>query len=227
MSDSDAYDLTAFNTLLNKEPQRVRRVLNLLTESPFFYRSDAPDDFDFIRYNRRALENWFREVFGWDLMISGTCCRLCKSIWENKELKWSQRSVFRLTGRDESLAFLIFLIFFEKRTASDGYAPDDPEPFRFRYGDFFEEAKAQFKVLLRQADGTPRLTDADVQKVLRTLFPKLEEFRFVAYLEPERDDPRPNEEDKIYTALPALWSYNTVTAAEILRRWQGEEHGNE
>ncbi len=218
-------ELSAFQHLLETYPQQTRRVLNLLTESPFFYRSDAPNDFDFITFNKPVLTAWFRMVFGWELMGTGACFRLCKDHWENRELKWSQRSVFRLTKRNECLAFLTLLIFFEKRTASEGYSPDDPEPFRFRYKDFFDFAKEQFQTLLRDAEGHPKLTDKEVQNVLRELWPQLIDYRFIAYLEPERDDGTPTEEEKIYTALPALWSYNTTTAAEILRRWQ--EEGNE
>jgi predicted enzyme related to lactoylglutathione lyase len=43
-------------------------VLNILTESPFFYADDDPVRFNVLRRNEPAFKKFFEKYFGWRLM---------------------------------------------------------------------------------------------------------------------------------------------------------------
>ena len=58
--------------------ERVRAVLNVLTESTFFYREDNPDLFFFLRKNRAAFEELIERYFGWRIYVDRHCARLLK-----------------------------------------------------------------------------------------------------------------------------------------------------
>ncbi|RLC45541.1 MAG: hypothetical protein DRI23_13410, partial [Candidatus Cloacimonadota bacterium] len=47
----------------------VRAVLNILTESPFFYRNDDVDLFDYVRSNQDDFHQFFTHFFGWELYV--------------------------------------------------------------------------------------------------------------------------------------------------------------
>ena len=227
MTDEPSEALKPFLNLQASNPLMVRRVLNLLTESPFFYRSDDADAFDFLRYNRRALAGFFKEIYDWELAETPHCFRLSKTRWENTGLSTAQRLTFDLASRNECLAFLFLLLFYERRSAEEDYRPGDAEPWRFRYGTFFDFARERFAAALHDDDGTPQLEDAEVQRVLKALWPKLLRYRFIELLPFDSGEAAPDRESRIYTVLPAMWSYNTAAAADIIRRWEGSSHAEE
>jgi hypothetical protein len=50
--------------LLERYPDRVRAVLNILVEAPYFYRQDQEDVFFFLRRHRTEFEAFYRDYYG-------------------------------------------------------------------------------------------------------------------------------------------------------------------
>jgi hypothetical protein len=185
--------------------ERVRKVLNVLCESPFFYRTDDPNLFLFLRRNRAEFDRFYRELYGWQLVVDPHCARLVKDVWHNRALKPSQHDVFSLTRRDDCIAFLLVLEFHEHLLDERNASIDDPDPLRFQFGELFEFAAARLREEL--GEGAPPAED--VRKILRSLVPTLLRFRFLRELEPEvseRDEV--DRENLIYECLPGLYLYD-------------------
>lgn len=195
--------MTAYFEHLARE--RVRRVLNVLVEAPFFYREDDPDLFAFLRKNRSEFERFYRDHYGWQLVVDGRGARLYKESWMNPALSPRQHDVFSLTRRDECLAFLLVLEFHEHLLDERNVSIDDPEPLRFQFGELFRFAVARMEELL----GERFPGEEEVRRALRSLFPTLLRFRFLRELEPEPDEqPFVDRENLIYECLPGLYLYD-------------------
>jgi hypothetical protein len=184
---------------------RVTSVLNVLIEAPFFYRDDDPDLFAFLRRHRAEFERFYRELYDWDLVVDARTARLYKPRWHNRALKPSQHDAFDLTRRNDCLAFLLVLEFYERLLDQANAASDDAVSPRFAFGELFEFARARFTEELAAPMG-----DDDVRKILRALMPTLVRYRFVREL--PRDDTAPDEaadsDHTLYEALPALHHYD-------------------
>src|SRR5258708_6528198 len=164
--------------------ERIQRALNVLVEAPFFYPSDDPDLFAFLRKNRAEFRRFFDELYGWQLVVDARCARLFKETWHNRALKPSQHDVFEPTRRDDCIAFLLVLEFYEHLLEERNVAPDDPAPMRFQFGELFDFAAARFAGVL--ADRAPG--PDEVRRILRGLVPTLLRFRFLRELDPEREE---------------------------------------
>src|SRR5437870_9095072 len=97
--DSDRSDgvAAAFRNTLGKiGTERAQRVLNVLLESPFFYRDDDIDLFGLLRRRQALFQEFFEVFFGWELYVDPQMARLIKPKTFNPQLKPRQRHVFRI-----------------------------------------------------------------------------------------------------------------------------------
>ncbi len=185
--------------------KRVQAVLNVLVEAPFFYRSDDPELFAFLRRNLAEFQRFYDELYGWRLVIDSRCARLYKARWHNGALKPSQHDVFDLTRRDECIAFLLVLEFYEHLLEERNAGVDDAEPLRFEFGELFSFARTRLTETL--ADQAP--DDDGVRRLLRGLTPTLLRYRFLAEVPPSREERSGLDSDRfLYECLPALHHYD-------------------
>jgi hypothetical protein len=200
---------------------KVTRALNALVEAPFFYREDDRDLFAFLRKNRAAFSRFYEDLYGWELVVDARCARVYKTRWHNRALKPSQHDVFDLTTKNECIAFLLVLEFYEHLLEERNVAVDDPEPLRFLYGELFTFARRRLADEL--GEGAP--DEEGLRRLLRELFPTLLRFRFLRRLEPDPDlrDGLALEQE-IYECLPALYHYDVRLLGEgaVGRAFGGE-----
>lgn len=189
--------------------KRVEAVLNVLTEAPFFYRDDDRDLFGFLRRNFAEFERFFVEYFGWRLVVDTRCARLYKPRWHNDALKPSQHDVFDLTKRDDCIAFLIVLEFYEHLLEERNASVDDAEPMRFEFGELFAFARSRYSELSERRREERELADDGIRRLLRGLMPTLLRYRFLREIPPAREDRQGLDPDRyLYECLPALHHYD-------------------
>ncbi len=200
--------MSGIDELLQRNQPQTQAVLNLLLESPYFYRTDSPADFAFLRQRRDEFEDFFDSHFGWQLIIDRECARLYKRKNYNRRITDSVRTFFRLSGRDETIAFLVLVEYFEHLVAELNYDVEKELP-RFVFGDFLEYSVSRFHELF---PGDERYTDDYIRKRLKPLFRKLEQFRFITLID---DAERSGHGDQdIYQMLPALYHYDAAQLAQ-------------
>lgn len=188
---------------------KVRRINNVLLESPFFYRADDEALFLYLRRNRAAFERMFADQFGWELVVEKQCARVIKASWQNPALKPSQHDVFDLTRRDDCVAFLLVLEFYEHLLDEQNLSIDDPEPPRFFFGSLFEFSRERFG----EVGGDAAPDEVQLKKILRRVVECLLRFRFLRELPPEPDDVF-DRDNLIYECLPGLYSYDVRRLGE-------------
>lgn len=193
--------------LLQRQGDRVRAVLNLLLESPYFYKTDDETAFHFLRRHRQEFSRFFEEHFGWTLILDGKCARVYKERWYNREITESNRDFFNFTRRDECIAFMMLLEFFEHALEDNGMTVEDKDNLRFRFGDLLEYATRRFREVF-PGDGKYEAEYVRA-KVLRQILPVLEKYRFLARIPPPSDE-SVSEEQTLFEALPALYHYNSA-----------------
>ena len=197
--------MTAFDDLLQKQKARVQAVLNILLECPYFYKADHEDHFLFLRRYQREFAGFFEETFGWQLVADAKCARLYKETWYNERITPSNRDMFNFTKRDECLAFMLLLEFFESKLEEDAASVEEPDNIRFRFGDLLLFERNRFLEIC--PDPAASYAEEDVRKILRPVMPQLEKYRFLLKLDPP-DDETVEPDDTIYECLPALWHYS-------------------
>jgi len=197
--------MSAFDDLLQKQKARVQAVLNILLESPYFYKTDHEENFLFLRRYQREFTGFFEETFGWQLVIDTKCARLYKETWYNERITPSNRDLFNFTRRDECVAFMLLLEFFEHKLEEDSASVEEPENVRFRFGDLLLFERNRFLELF--PDQASNYADEDVRKIMRPVMPQLEKYRFLLKIDPP-DDETIEPDDTIYECLPALWHYS-------------------
>lgn len=192
--------------LMDRYPERVRAVLNLLVESPYFYRTDSEDEFLFLSRHQREFGEFYQELYGWALFIDNKCARVFKEKWYNERITPSNRLFFTFTRRDECIAFMLLLEFFEIQLEENSLSVDDQFNLKFRFGDFLQHCQKRFQQLM--PDKSERYTGEYIRsRILRPVMPRLLQFRFL------KEIPRPTGmdltmDDVIYETLPALYHYN-------------------
>jgi len=196
-----------FDTLNEKQPEQVKAVLNILLESPYFYYDDNDNLFLFLRRYQQEFRNFFRQYFGWELIMDGKCARVYKETWYNEAVTPANRLQFRLSRRDECIAFMLLIEFYEKLLEENSMTVEDrPNPY-FKFGDLLEHQQRRFMELFEKE--RDKYTAEHVRKsILHPLMSKLMRFRFL------RELPRPQGveiewDQSIYEALPALYHYNS------------------
>lgn len=184
---------------------RVQRVLNVLVEAPFFYREDDRDLFAFLRKNRARFTRFYDDLFGWELVVDAQCARVYKTRWHNPALKPSQHDVFDLTRRNECIAFLLVLEFYEHLIDERDISIDDPVPPRFEFGELFGFSRTRLSEVLGEGEAD----DEGVRKLLRGLMPTLLRYRFLKEVEPDPEERASIDADHLlYECLPALRHYD-------------------
>jgi hypothetical protein len=134
-------------TLLQQQPYRVQAVLNILIESPYFYKTDHEEHFFFLRRHQKEFATFFKEHFNWELVLDAKCARLYKPDWFNPRITPVNREMFNFTKRDECIGFMLLLEFFEHRLEEESASVEDAENLRFRFGDFLRFAYGRFTEL--------------------------------------------------------------------------------
>lgn len=194
---------TAFFEHVSKH--RVQAILNVLIEAPFFYKEDQPELFAFLRRHLAEFQRFYEELYGWRLVVDLACARLYKPRWYNGALKPSQHDVFDLTRRDDCIAFLLVLEFYEHLLEERNVGVDDPEALRFEFGELFAFARTRLGEVL----GEQAPDDDGVRRLLRGLTPTLLRYRFLSEVPPSREERSGLEPDRyLYECLPALHHYD-------------------
>lgn len=204
--------MTALSELLQSptSAERVQAVLNMLLEAPYFYKTDHEDLFMFLRRYTKEFSDFFETNFGWQLTVDAKCGRVFKPRWYNEKITPSNRDIFNFTKRDECIAFMLVLEFFETRLEEAAISIDDPENLRFLFGDLLDFEIRRFQETFPESDENYR--DEAVRRILRQIMPQLERYRFLLKIKPPADASIAQEEI-IYECLPALWHYNAVAVA--------------
>ena len=197
--------MSSYDDLIQKQKPRVQAVLNILLESPYFYRSDHEENFLFLRRYQREFADFFEKNFGWQLVLDPKCARLYKETWYNDRITPSNRDMFNFTRRDECLAFMLLLEFFEKKLDEDAASVEEPDNLRFRFGDLLLFERERFQDIFQEKADS--YADEDIRKIMRLIMPQLEKYRFLLKIDPP-DDVTVEPEDTIYECLPALWHYS-------------------
>ena len=189
---------------------KVQAVLNMLLEAPYFYKTDHEDLFMFLRRYQKEMTVFFETHFGWQLTVDSKCARVFKPQWYNDRITPSNRDIFNFTRRDECIAFMLVLEFFETKLEEEAISVDDSENFRFRFGDLLDFEHRRFQELF--PDVPENYDDENVRRILRQIMPQLERYRFLIRIKPPADA-FITQEDIIYECLPAMWHYNATTVA--------------
>ena len=191
--------------LLAKYPDRFIAINNILTEAAWFYKTDEPELFYELQHYESAFREFYKKNFGWELRIDGKCARLVKNKVYNPELGSSGIVEFKLRGRDEYIAFLLLIEFYEKLLSEQSLAASDRENPTFIYGEYLEHVTTRMAALF------PERKDVDAEsvkkKTLRPLMEKLLNYRFLREL-PKDAGERIDPDKVIYEALPACYQYN-------------------
>ena len=205
-------------------PQHVRALLNILTEAPFFYRTDDVDLFAYLRSHEDDFHQFFTHYFGWEFYIDRRIARVIKPHEFNEGLRPSQRDLFDLTRREECAVFLLLVEFYEKTLRDLNISYDDESPVRFLLADFVQYCLERFaEELGEQSPG-----DRVILPACRALFPKLIRYRFIEQIEKEeaaKDEQLPGgmREHVMYEFLPGVHCYrpDVLTLKEVMQLYQG------
>ena len=165
--------------------QKVQKILNILLEAPYFYRDDDLSLFLFLSKYKRAFAGFFNKFYGWELIVEYKCARLYKPAWYNEKVTEVNRDMFNFTKRDECVAFLLLLEFFERELQEQAVSTDDKENLRFLFGSFLNFAGGRFREVFPER--TDYYTDEQVRRVVRAIMPTLLKYRFLREL-PHSDD---------------------------------------
>ena len=195
------------DALKEKHPEQVKAVLNILLEAPYFYRSDSDTLYLFLRRYQQEFREFFRKYFAWELILDEKCARVYKDSWYNEAVTPANRMQFRLGKRDECIAFMLLIEYYEKLLEENSMTAEDTGNPHFKFGDLLEHQHRRFMELFEQE--RDRYTAEHIRKtILYPLMPRLIKYRFL------RELPRPHglevtRDQYIYEALPALYHYNT------------------
>lgn len=189
---------------------KVQAVLNVLLESPCFYKTDNEDLYLFMRRYEKEFAAFFDSHFGWQLTVDSKCARVYKPKWYNERITPANRDMFNFSRRDDCIAFMLVLEFFEKKLEEEAIGIDDPDNLRFRFGELLDFERMRFQETFPES--VERYGDEDVRRILRQIMPQLERYRFLLKIKPP-DDEFITQEDVIYECLPALWHYNATAVS--------------
>lgn len=183
--------------------QKVQKILNILLEAPYFYRDDDLGLFLFLSKYKRAFAGFFKKFYGWEIVVEPKCARLYKPAWFNEKVTEANRDMFNFTRRDECVAFLLLLEFFERQLQEQAVSTDEKENLRFLFGSFLEFACARFREVF--PGRAAFYTDEQVRRTVRAIMPALRKYRFLREIPCADGDVK--DDDTIYECLPAMWLY--------------------
>ncbi len=203
-----------FSSFGKRGMEKVRALLNYLTEGAFFYPGDDQDLFYFLRANQAEFGKFFETYFGWQLYVDRQCARLIKERHYNENISPSARWLFHLRRRDECLLFALLLEFFELEGQQQGVTADDSRHLRFLLSDFVRFAVRRFSELL----GPACPAESKIFESVKPLFDQLCRYRFLNLIERKRADaseqlPSGMEQHLLYEFLPGIRCYDGSQAA--------------
>lgn len=204
----------ALASLLKRYGDKVRKVLNILIESPYFYVEDDHDAFLFLRKHRVEFVEFFKQFYGWSLLIDAKCARVYKAEWHNSAITPANRALFTFSKRDECLAFMILLEFFEQQLEENGMTVEDKHNLRFQFGDLLDYSQKRFVEVFPDKQGEysqDRIRD----KIWKSVMPELEKHRFLTKIDPP-EDLQASTAELIYEAMPALYHYNAAALSRTI-----------
>ncbi len=204
----------ALTQLLQRQEEKVRKVLNILIESPYFYVDDNHDAFLFLRRHRQEFTEFFKQFYGWTLLIDSKCARVYKSEWYNNAISQKNRSLFTFTKRDECIAFMILLEFFEQQLEENGMTVEDKQNLRFHFGDLLDFSQKRF-VEIFPAKQEEYHQDRIRDRIWKQVMPQLIRHRFLTKIDPP-EDMKTVFGDLIYEAMPALYHYNGTALSRTI-----------
>ncbi|MBR4664148.1 MAG: DUF2398 family protein [Lentisphaeria bacterium] len=211
---------TDYETLLGKYPDQFIAINNILLESAWFYKTDDPERFYELQHYESAFREFYRKNFGWELRLDSKCARLVKKKIFNPELGHAGIVEFKLQGRNEYIAFLLLIEFYEKLLSEQSLSASDRENPRFLFGEYLEYTVNRMRALF------PERTDLEAEAVkkniLRPLMPKLLTYRFLREL-PREAGERVEQDKVIYEALPACYQYNAGALEKNLEELRHED----
>jgi len=207
--------------LLKRNSDRVQAVLNILLESPYFYAADNQNLFLFLRRYRREFTEFFKHFYNWTLLIDSKCARVYKADWYNRAITPKNRSLFQFSKRDECLAFMMLLEFFEQQLEENGMTVEDKQNLRFHFGDLLDYSHKRFQELFpeKQQQYTQEYIRA---KIWKAIMPELEKYRFLTKIKPP-EDLHASEQELIYEAMPALYHYNGAALSRLIPELRAQE----
>jgi hypothetical protein len=224
----------AFRSTLGKVgAEKAQRVLNVLLESPFFYREDDVDLFGLLRRRQSLFQEFFEVFFGWELYVDQQVARLIKPRTFNPQLKPSQRHVFRITGQHQYVLFILLLEFYQHQADEQNVDLEREPEVRFVLADFVEFAFKRYREEL--GGGMPE--EAFILGEMRSLFKKLEHHRFIAMAETigivaeeglSAGFTREGVSSVLYAMLPGLRCYRPeeLSRLELLGQSHVADNGN-
>ncbi len=200
--------------LLQRNSDRVQAVLNILLESPYFYFSDNHDLFLFLRRHRQEFAEFFKHFYSWTLLIDSKCARVYKAEWYNRAITPKNRALFQFTKRDECLAFMILLEFFEQQLEENGMTVEDKENLRFHFGDLLDYSHKRFQEVFPEQE-KQYAQEYIRAKIWKSVMPELEKHRFLTKIKPP-EGLQASEQELIYEAMPALYHYNGAALSRMI-----------
>ena len=205
---------TDLSSLLKRNSDRIQAVLNILLESPYFYATDNQEHFLFLRRHRREFSDFFKQFYGWALIMDTKCARVYKAEWYNSAISQRHRSLFQFTKRDDCLAFMVLLEFFEQQLEENGITVEDKENLRFHFGDLLEYSHKRFQDIFPEKE--QQYSQENLRaKIWKAVMPELEKHRFLRKINPP-EDVHASEQELIYEAMPALYHYNGAALSRII-----------
>lgn len=160
----------------------------------------------YLRRYRSEFAAFFREYYGWELILDEKCARVYKEKWYNDAIPPSHRMQFNLTQRDECIAFMLLIEFFEHQLEENSMTVEDRNNLRFIFSDLLEYETRRFAELF---SGSDKYSAEYIRaNILRTLLPKLIKYRFILEV-PKPQGMDLSRDQYIYEALPALYHYNS------------------
>lgn len=175
LHDSERF-ASAFRQTFGKiGEQKARRILNILLESPFFYRGDDLDLFGLLRRRQSLFRDFFAAFFGWDLYVDDLVARLIKPVVMNPALRPTQRHVFHISGRIQFVLFSLLLEFHQRQADEQNLDIEKEAEVRFVLADFVRFVFDRYRTEVgAEGPGEQEILDS-----MRRLFKELERCRFI------------------------------------------------
>jgi len=136
--EQDHFALAFRQTFGKIDGAKARRILNILLESPFFYREDDVDLFGLLRRRQSLFRDFLNEFFGWELYVDDHLARLIKGEVFNRALRPTQRHIFHLSGRLQFVVFSLLLEFHQQQADVQNIDLDRESEVRFVLADFVQ-----------------------------------------------------------------------------------------
>lgn len=218
--DEQDHFTSAFRQTFGKiDGSKARRILNILLESPFFYREDDVDLFGLLRRRQSLFHDFVNEFFGWELYVDDRLARLIKSDVFNHALRPGQRHIFHISGRIQFVLFSLLLEFHQQQADVQNIDLEREPEVRFVLADFVQFVFDRYRSEL----GVQMPAEQEVLNAMRHVFREMQRFRFIAERErqgvvetngPAAAFTHEGMDHMLYALLPGLRCYRS----EVLTR---------